>query len=83
MIAWEGYCRGAEMAWQAGEEPQPEWTLEELIELHDAGPAFDDPFDYEEALDDCVRQLVEKYGELWEEAIIADWEYLFDGQGGR
>ena len=76
MINWEGSCPGAEMAWQAGERPQPEWTHEEILELVEALPVFDDPFDYDEALDDIVLSLAEKYGELWREAIETDLDDL-------
>jgi hypothetical protein len=64
------------MAWQAGERPQPEWTHEEILELVEALPVFDDPFDYDEALDDIVLSLAEKYGELWREAIETDLDDL-------
>ena len=76
MINWEGSCPGAEMAWQAGERPQPEWTHEEMIELIEAVPVFDCPFDLDEALDDIVNSLVAKYGEGWREAIEADFDDL-------
>lgn len=76
MINWEGSCPGAEMAWQAGEEPQPEWSLEEMLELIEAVPSFDDPLDYDDALDDIVKSLVEKYGESWRGAIEADFDDL-------
>ena len=78
MIQWEGRCPGEEAAWQAGERLQPEWTIEEMIELIEAVPVFDCPFDLDEALDDIVESLVKKYGESWREAIEADFDSLLD-----
>ena len=78
MISWEGRCTGADAAWKAGEAAQPEWTTEEMLELIEAVPLFDCPFDLEEALDDIVNSLVEKYGESWREAIEADFDDLLD-----
>ena len=76
MISWEGSCPGRDAAWQAGKRPQPEWSTEEMLELIEALPVFDCPFDLDEALDDIVDSLVEKYGESWREAIVADFDDL-------
>ena len=78
MIQWEGRCPGEELAWRAGEEPQREWSIDEMIELIDAVPEFDCPFDLDEALDDIVNSLVKKYGEGWREAIEEDFNDLLD-----
>lgn len=78
MIQWEGRCPGSEAAWRAGEEPQREWSIEEMVELIDAVPQFDCPFDLDEALDDIVESLVKKYGESWREAIEEDFNDLLD-----
>ena len=67
-----GRCPGEELAWRAGEEPQPSWSLNDIIESIDALPAFDDEIDYDEALDEIVDDLVAKHGESWREAIKED-----------
>ena len=79
MINWEGRCTGSEAAWKAGEVARREWTTEEMLELIEAVPLFDDPFDLDEALDDIVESLVAKYGEEWREAIEEDFNDLLDG----
>ena len=73
-----GRCPGEDLAWRAGEEPQRSWTLDDIIELIDALPAFDDEADYDEALDEIVDDLVVKHGEGWREAIEEDLGDLLD-----
>lgn len=71
----DGPCSGSEAAWLAGEIQDVPWGLDELLELLEGMPVFEDQLDLDEAICDLADYLAGKYGTEFRSLI---WEDLID-----